>query len=281
MYTARDVLLQDYFDLAEGETRAGQLCPSCQGGSTREGTLSVSRRDGAVVWFCHRDSCNFKGTERGYSAGRTKTATLVSTSTTRGVAGRAILSEAEGLSEEARSYLNARYSLDQSHLAKWRLGWDTESNRLCLPVLTRTGDTAGVVLRSLSGQSPKTITHTDDDAIAWYTNPRQGGIIVVEDQLSAMRAADYMTAVALLGTHLNENRVAELRASKRSPIYLALDNDAIGTAIRHLIKYRSFLKVQLVRLTKDIKDHTTEELDELMRGINGATTSRGSDPVEN
>lgn len=103
--------------------------------------------------------------------------------------------------------------------------------------------------------------------MAWFTNVRSSGIIIVEDQLSAIRASDYLTSVALLGTHLNDERVQELRAAKTRPIYLALDNDAIGTAVKHVVKYKSLLPMQLVRLSKDIKDMTHEEADRLFAGI--------------
>lgn len=103
--------------------------------------------------------------------------------------------------------------------------------------------------------------------MAWFTNVRSSGIIIVEDQLSAIRASDYLTSVALLGTHLNDERVQELRAAKMRPIYLALDNDAIGTAVKHVVKYKSLLPMRLVRLSKDIKDMTHEEADRLFASL--------------
>lgn len=103
--------------------------------------------------------------------------------------------------------------------------------------------------------------------MAWFTNVRTGGVIIVEDQLSAIRASDYITSVALLGTHLNEERVQEIKASKLAPVYLALDNDAISTAVRHVVKYRSVLTMKLLRLERDIKDLSYEEADRLFASI--------------
>lgn len=139
-----------------------------------------------------------------------------------------------------------------------------------LPVYGPNRELYGCVLRSLTGQTPKVLTHTDQGAMAWYTNVRNGDIIIVEDQLSAIRASAYLTSVALLGTMLNEDRVARLRSVCRGKVYMALDNDAIGTAVRHLIKYRSFLPVSIIRLEKDIKDMTHEEADNLFAGIDAA-----------
>lgn len=48
---------------------------------------------------------------------------------------------------------------------------------------------------------------------------------------------------------------------------MALDNDAINTAVKHVIKWRSILPMKFVRLTKDIKDMSNEEADDLFAGI--------------
>lgn len=92
-------------------------------------------------------------------------------------------------------------------------------------------------------------------------------MVVVEDQFSAIRASDYLNAVALLGTHLDDIRAEEIKASKLSPIYLALDKDAWNKTIKYCIQYRSMLGLIPLRLEKDIKNMTTEELDQLMKGV--------------
>lgn len=121
------------------------------------------------------------------------------------------------------------------------------------------------MLRSLDGAKPKVISHTEKGAMAWYINHTTPGIIIVEDQLSAVRASRYLSSVALLGTNLSEERVAEIRRTGNSPVYLALDNDAISSAVKYVVKYRSVLPLQLVRLDKDIKDMSEEELEVLAK----------------
>ena len=259
----------DFGDLGEGETRAGELCPSCEGGSTREGTLSVTRKNGTLLWFCHRDSCGFKGaagtglSARDRKAGRGEP---LPRTEARGTYGRQLLRTAEVLPEDVRQTLRLRYSIDERHLAKYSVGWDARTSRIVLPVLSRNEEALGCVLRSISGDQPKTLNYTEEDALAWFTNAGTSGIIIVEDQLSAIRASDYLTSVALLGTTLNLERVLELRAAKQ-PVYMALDNDAINTAVKHVIKWRSILPMKFVRLTKDIKDMSNEEADDLFAGI--------------
>ena len=123
------------------------------------------------------------------------------------------------------------------------------------------------MLRALDGTKPKVISHTEKGAMAWYVNHTTPGVIIVEDQLSALRASSFLTSVALLGTNLSEERVAEIKKAGYSPVYLALDNDAIATAVKYVVKYRSVLPMQLVRLSKDIKDQTEEELAALITVI--------------
>jgi len=136
-----------------------------------------------------------------------------------------------------------------------------------MPVCGAQGQELGVMLRSLSGAKPKVVSHTEQGAMAWYTNLTARGVIIVEDQLSALRASPYLTSVALLGTNLSEERVAEIKGAGHSPVFLALDNDAIASAVKFVVKYRSTLPMQLVRLDKDIKDHNNEELDNLFAGL--------------
>lgn len=84
---------------------------------------------------------------------------------------------------------------------------------------------------------------------------------VVEDPFSAIRASDYLDAVALCGTIVSEGLAIELRRAKVGPIYLALDKDAYAQTIEQCIKYRSLVRMLPVQLPKDLKDMTHEELD--------------------
>lgn len=253
------VLLYDY--IPEQTTLAGELCPACKGGGSGERTLSVSRKDGILLWNCHRASCNLKGAAGGGSKTRARTPSEVHC---RGVVGRTIARESSVVEETTRQWLMARYALTAHQFSRAEISWDEDTNRLCLPVFGWQGERRGVVLRALDGRKPKTLTHTEQGAMAWYTNTHTSAVIIVEDQLSAIRASDYLNSVALLGTHLNEERVAEIKASGCKPVYLALDADAYALAVKYTIEYRSELRPQLLRLAKDIKDHTDEELTALL-----------------
>lgn len=258
----KDAFILEYSDLAEGETRAGQVCPQCEGGNDGKRTLSVSRVNGILLWHCHRDSCTFSGRyggRLGASSPRKKSS--------RGMVGRTYVRSAETIPEKERHYLFSRLRLTPQHVSRAQLGWDSSSNRLVQPVFTSDNEVAGCCLRALDGREPKSLSHTEQDAMAWYTTRDSDSLIVVEDIFSAIRASDYMNSVALLSTHLNDGRVKQIREAGFSEAFLALDNDAYSKSIQYAILFRSQVKFIPVQLSKDIKDMTYEEADDLFDSL--------------
>ena len=93
------------------------------------------------------------------------------------------------------------------------------------------------------------------------------GVWVVEDQFSAMRLWQHgLSAVALLGTHINHERAVEI-SSVSNDVFLALDKDATAKAIEYATKFRYAFNAKVVALTRDIKDQTEEELKELIANV--------------
>lgn len=256
----RDHVVLTYAYLAEGETINGEVCPHCNGGLNGDRTLSVSRRDGSLLWICYRASCPFRGSDGRYDGTPKDRSTVPSA---RAATGRWIARQADQLPLHIVELLAARYGIDEIATAKAGFGWSEEDSRLVMPVRSYAGEEHGVMLRALDGRTPKVVSYTDKGAIAWYTNRVSNGTIIVEDQLSAVRASAYLTSVALLGTDLSYNKVNEIKDIGRFPVLLALDNDAIAKAVKYVQQYRSVLPMQLVRLDKDIKDMTHEEADAL------------------
>lgn len=251
-----DQLALEFSDLPDGYTAAGELCPACGGGATKERTLSVTRREGRLYWNCHRASCPFSGSD----AVGFLTVTRSKPSDCRGVVGRTIARHSERVPENLRQYLRQKYCITEQHIGKYQLGWDTETNRLVLPVQDAQGNLLGVNLRSLSGAKPKSKLHTESGALSWHINRVTPGLIIVEDQFSAIRASDYLSSVALLGTQLNEDDAYSIKKHARGPVYLALDADAWDQAVKLVMYHRSVLQMQLVKLPCDLKDMDDEEL---------------------
>ena len=111
------------------------------------------------------------------------------------------------------------------------------------------------MLRYFDGTQPKAVSYkaTDQPWQAHYAQPSPRGHVIVEDQLSGLRAwqCGYY-AVALLGVNLNQDKAAELRSVFSAGAWLlALDADAYGKALSYARRYSW---VRAVRLEADIKD---------------------------
>lgn len=127
----------------------------------------------------------------------------------------------------------------------------------------------GWVLRSALDRKVRTKAYTYFDKPAtpkasWYRpigRPAVPNTVLVEDIPSAIRASEYMTAVALLGTNVPKDAAMEIAEHKRGRIIVALDADATAQAIR-LAADNALLwgDVGVAILTKDLKDMTEEEL---------------------
>lgn len=254
----RDEIEIEYSHLKEGETEAQGLCPKCEGGSSRERTLSVSRRDSAILFNCFRASCGFSG--RVAVAG----AVHRDASTSRPSKGRTKLQTRTvvQLSQQSKDFLRERYSIDSSDIEAYQ--WAaTEENRLYVPIRTGEGAEVGYQLRVLPDTAvqynePKALTYSEQpDVMAWYPRPGAVNLIVVEDIFSAVRASKYDNAVALLGTHMNEERAKCLAdfVGGTGTIYLCLDADAFDKAVKLAIKYKTILpNLKIKKLKKDLKD---------------------------
>lgn len=259
----REQMAIEYSYLADGDTLGGQLCPACKGGGSGEHSMSISRRGGSLLWKCHRSSCGFSGyrvsKEAGaisYHGGGTKVPT------TKGVVGRIYYKEAAKLPEEIMEALSTKYYLNKRQLSL--LGWDEDTKRVALPVFNAESEVLGCVLRSEQGDMPKALSYTEESAVALFRNPSSTNLIIVEDIYSALRASEYMNAVAILGTYLNPERVDTLAYLRCKKNYLALDADAYDKTIKYVREYRTQLPMIPVKIEKDLKNMDHDELKETL-----------------
>ena len=137
--------------------------------------------------------------------------------------------------------------------------------RLVLPVLDHLGYPYGYVARKLDNQvGAKTFTFASETEGAWYLNRVSGTrLVIVEDQLSALKASQFVNAVALLGTNISEATLNAIKAGKYTDIYIALDADAFPKSIRLAVELRPHLKLHVIRLRKDLKNMTKEDIHKL------------------
>ena len=250
--TANDEIELEYGHLGDGERLAGQLCPYCRGGRSGERTLSVGRVGAKLVYRCHRASCG--------RSGATGSGSFSPSSGERGSsrAGRGT-PRTEELPSEIGDSLCRSYSINESEQDAAGLRFVPDSGRLFLPVRDRLGNLKGYTTRSLDGTGPKSLRFVDNQCRAWYPNPYSKILVIVEDQLSAIRASSKFNAVALLGTHMTTEDVMEIRRAGYEQVVLLLDNDAFDKAVRYVVEFRPLLRMTTHKLPKDIKNMTEEE----------------------
>lgn len=83
-------------------------------------------------------------------------------------------------------------------------------------------------------------------------------VIVVEDIVSANKMNPHFPCVALLGVHLNEEKLSYLLNLGITRVIIALDNDATLQALRIAKKF--CVDTRVLHLRRDFKDDTEENL---------------------
>ena len=240
----------------EPGTTIRELCPRCNGGSSNELSLSITKdEDGQLVWQCFRASCD----ERGGTGGG-ETHSVVTKPKRKVFTGRVRdLSEAE-LQRIAELW----YIVDPEN---W---WWTDAHmgRVAMSIRSPKYTHRGWVLRDIYGRSKvKALTYVDEgeEALSWYKTDLYAPTVVVEDLPSAIRASVYVNAIALCGTGVGLSRAEEIRKYATLPVIIALDQDATQEAFRIAHKWSLLWgDVQVLPLQKDIKNMTETELEALL-----------------
>lgn len=266
----RDHIILDYASLGDGETRAGEICPACSGGTSKEGSLSVSRSGGSLLWNCHRASCGFHGA----SSSSARPGQASSGTEARE---RPLYIPTTPITEAIAKLLSASYGLTGAAIEFAQLGWTGDhagryGRRVSFPIYGPDSRKRGTSYRSFQGADPKAIIDLQgEDSIAqcWYKMRRASStLILVEDQLSALRLAPHVHAVALLGTNVSDAKVAEYKQGKYTRVILSLDNDATYEAIKLTLRLRGSLPINVMGLEKDIKNMSTDEFESYLGRTN-------------
>lgn len=264
-------VILDYSHLGDEETEAGQICPACNGGASQEGSFSVTRRGGFLLYNCHRSSCGFGG--RSYIAGG-----AWSTGKSGGNEGRSrpYISTVP-LSPATAKLLADRYYIGRQVMESARLGWTGDdsgrySRRVSFPILDPMGKQRGTNYRSYENAKPKALielAYPDAVAMAWYrTRPTSKTVVLVEDQVSALKLSPYFHTAALLGTHISDSKADEILAQKYENVFLSLDNDATFDAIKQQLKWKNRIPhMYVIGIEKDIKDMNPKEFYEYLQRV--------------
>lgn len=257
----RDVVKQEGFSLGIGDVKYLDVCPFCEGGDHEDKrTLRVFRDSKYIVYYkCYRAKCGIRGRVNGDGGGHdVKVVAFKPNPYTKRV-------KEVGLEEMALLSDKWNLNIADIYTAKWYLAIDERAwLPLILPVYSPSGGLRGHVLRLQHENGTKEIKSfkiADEAWMAWYTNSSTD-IVVVEDQISAQRASEYCTAVAVLGTEISPEKFEEiLRVAGSKRIWLALDRDAVKKGFDYLRRYRLYCdNLYLLILPKDIKNMTDKEL---------------------
>lgn len=173
-----------------------------------------------------------------------------------------------------RKYEISGHNLEVSQIARGTHG------RYILPIFSSLQRVRGYVARMpwdgaplwSSGTGTKALTYMHEVGavqsfyapIYSYIHPESSALVIVEDQLSAMKAAQAgYSALALLGqpgspnvrSYSGHDRVREIQATHPRSVIVALDADATEAAFEFVRKWgMAFEKIRVAILERDIKD---------------------------
>jgi ribosomal protein L37AE/L43A len=222
-------------------------CPFCGG----KYTLTISKREGSIIWNCYKASCSASGGKRvGYGLDAIKRKFNGDTST--GIYKRTYpipeVNSAVDHHEHVIQYIddnNCRKAYDDGAI---KITYDPAKNR----TLFWMNDNTGAVGRSLqSDVKPKWLSYGDTQGI--LSVGEHNTAIVVEDAASAcsVYATGQYTGVALLGTNISPVQRAQLR--KYSNLIICLDKDANKKAIKICKGLSGYINSRVCFIQEDLK----------------------------
>lgn len=271
MSNVSEVLLEAA--LLETDVQTRIVCPFCQGGSTGERCMSIVRTaEGIVKYICHRAKCGMAGrsnTPATEVAGKAQPPRL----STREVNLRPI-------DRRERKLIFDTWGMAETEWNRGQWSWDDNTDRLAMPVLGYRGSLRGLVLRSLTGESPKVLNVQWEDGpfLSWYygttgSYQHRARLLVVEDIPSAVKVSSIYTPFvrmcALNGTHISQDGLKELIGSGyEDSVVLALDEDASEKALAYSRELALHLgRVRVLLLHRDLKNMNEKEIRECLQNV--------------
>lgn len=177
------------------------------------------------------------------------------------------------LRKEERELLNVKYHLTDPQITKAGIRWSNTIQRIITPIKTRLGMSAGFVARSENPRvRPKALSYIVNPELpfgAYYLKDESCKCLwLVEDQFSAIRLSEYENALALMGTHLTDSLLADIKKGGFTHLVICLDADAMSTAIKLASRIDSLFKeVRIKSPQKDLKNMTHAELRKFVTGV--------------
>ena len=283
--------------LSEGD-KVREVCPFCNGGSTHERSLQMTRKGTVAVYICYRASCGVRG-KYTYGGVTSYSRGVNSSSRVPPIPADRYSGEFFRLPVKYSQYFSSTYGIQPALLHEYGVK-KTDDGRVLFPVLRPDMSERGHNVRAYPDidkditvrTTPKAILYIPitELALSWHrlslvedgpNNWVRHGLsiptfhsttlVLVEDQVSAIKASRLVDCVSLMGTNLSLGKMNEIaREVNKSKYYdkvlILLDADAYRQSIKHLSRTRAILTgVGVRRLERDIKDMTFTEINELLR----------------
>ncbi len=251
-------------DLEVGQSITRE-CPWC-----KRNKLSITRNEaGGLLYNCYRASCGERGfipTDGVYEKPERKAPKL-----------KPYWGEKLPIKYSDAQYFYRRFGI-QSDTAQEYI-WVTDNDEYLLPICDPYGRERGYVQRQpvwkgdpapVRGGRPdypkaRTWMHAQGPTQAWYHNDNER-VVIVEDQISGIAVMQAgLTCVALLGTHLDQDKVREIASVKPQEVIIALDADATNEALKLARKWGlAFKRTRVAILARDLKEECTDDIPEIL-----------------
>ena len=243
----------------EPGTTIRELCPRCDGGSSSEKSLSLTKsEDGYILWQCFRSSCDLAPGNTGSTGGPIARVQKPKR--------RVFTGDTRNLEPEHLERIEELWGITRPEHWWWT---DDHMGRVAMSIRSPKYLHRGWVLRDIYGKSAvKALTYVneDEEGISWYREHPNAGTVIVEDVPSAVRASKYSNSLALCGTGVGTSRAVEIAEYATRPIIVALDQDATAEAFRIARKWALLWgDVKVLPLQKDIKNMEEEDICQLLK----------------
>lgn len=247
----------EFHHLAVGETTRAQ-CPNCL---NREASFAVTRNTEGLLYRCHRSTCDISG----FTATRAAYMQDVPTGTPL----KPYSGELLPLTSKDKLFFKTHYELSNEVIETI---YANEHDEYVLEILGPSKYVKGYNVRQPWPNSPRKGRPDKPKARVWmhsilpvqsfhstnYMTTEFGNdtVVVVEDQLSAMKVAVAgLDTVAIIGTHMNEAKIREIAQWRPKRVLIALDADATAKSFIMARKWGlAFEYVRVVPLERDLKD---------------------------
>lgn len=256
-----------------GKIRANHQSDSCDGG--RDSMIIERKADDSISCYCFR--CGGRGyihPTPSYVPPTTRVSRPAGlTNATYFGPPKDCHNEWTAYPREAREWL-MQGGVTSVINAKQGIMWSDSHNKLWIPARqwcrTYSGayKDSGYIVRGFNPKSYKVVSDNKPAMFGHYLNDViTNDCVLVEDCISAIKCSQVIDSIAILGVHPSSYVVEKILKEKYRRVFVFLDGDnsVVRLKAREIGKRLPFVETVVIETGKDPKEHTTEELKELLQ----------------